>query len=211
MAELKRFTTPRFRASFPHVFQPNAMDEGTKPRYSISAVWTPADFTDQEKALWARLMKGIDEACKEKFKKSLAQMKEMAAGGANVKVVPRNGAAKVDLEGYGEGTVFANLTSLMRPGIVLSTRGDDGKLIAVNEENMNTDEIYPGCYMRATVTIYAYDNKSKGVSLGLMNLQKVADGDRLDSRSDAASDFEESTEEEDLLNGDGSDDDEIPF
>ncbi len=71
----------------------------------------------------------------------------------------------------------------MRPGVVDRDRN------VISHEEGNTELIYPGCYCRAKVNAYSYVKKGKGVALGLMSLQFVADGERLDSRSNAAEDF----------------------
>lgn len=186
MAEIKRYQTPVFRLSFPQLFEPKAFGEG-EPKYGCSAVWTPGDFTDKEKKLWSAIRKAMDEECKSRFKGK--GIKDMPA---NFKDGVRDGAEKADLEGYGDGTKFASLTTKMRPGVI--DRAKD----KIGPEEGNDEEIYPGCYCRATVTVYSYDNKSKGVSLGLMNIQKVRDGERLDSRTDAAEDFDDDLPEEDL-------------
>ena len=55
---------------------------------------------------------------------------------------------------------------------------------------MDPNEVYSGCYMRATLTAYAYDKGGgKGVSFGLQNLMKVKDGEPLSSRATAENDF----------------------
>ncbi|MEE8608952.1 MAG: ssDNA-binding protein [Nitrospiraceae bacterium] len=178
MAEVKRYVTPVFRASFPEVFEPKSYDGG-KPKFSVAAVWTPAKFSDRDKKLWKIMKAALDEVSVDRFKKKVKDLP------ANFKTVPRDGSEKADMEGYGEGTKFANLTTMMRPGVV------DLSKTKIGPEEGNADEIYPGCYMRATVTVYSYDNKGKGVAFGLMNLQKVKDGEHLDSRTDAAEDFDE--------------------
>ena len=178
MAEVKRYLTPAFRLSFPALFQAESYDGGP-PRYGLSAVWTPGKFNEKDKKLWAALRAALDAESKSRFKKAWKDLP------ANVKRGLRDGAERADMEGYGAGTVFASLTTKMRPGVVDQSRNK------IAPEEGNDDEIYPGCYCRATVTVYSYDNKGKGVALGLMNVQKVADGDRLDSRTDAAGDFEE--------------------
>ena len=68
------------------------------------------------------------------------------------------------------------------------------------------------------MTVYSYDNKNKGVSLGLNSLRKVKDDARIDMRKNAAQDFEDDEVDEDWLDGDqeeggpgGDEDDEIPF
>ena len=180
MTDVKKTVTPVFRLSFPALFDAKSMDDG-KPKFGCSAVWTPGKFSDQDKKRWRAMKALLDDASREKFKKPWKELP------ANFKKGLRDGAEKAELEGYGEGTRFANLTSLMRPGVV------DRDRQPIGPEHGNADEIYPGCYCRATVTAYAYDKKGKGVALGLQNIQKVADGDRLDSRTDAAEDFENET------------------
>ncbi len=178
MAEVKRYLTPVFRLSFPALFEAESYDGGP-PKYGCSAVWNPSKFSDKDKKLWKAIKAAMDQASMERFKKKIADLP------ANFKVGLRDGAEKADLEGYGEGTQFANLTTKMRPGVI------DKSKAKIGPEEGNAEEIYPGCYCRATVTVYSYDNKGKGVALGLMNVQKVADGERLDSRTDAEDDFDE--------------------
>lgn len=213
MAEIVRYATPVFRLSFPDLYKSVSVDGG-EPKFGCSAVWTPGDFTEKEKLLWKKIRGAMNEECKSRFKKGIKDMP------SNFKDGVRDGADKSDLEGYGEGTKFASLTTKMRPGLVDVAKRtivtpDDIKMIERLEAEDKPyvidegDIIYPGCYARATVVVYSYDNKSKGVSLGLMNLQKVKDGERLDSRSDAAEDFDDDYLEDDddnLLDDDLDDD-----
>jgi len=183
MAEIKRYVTPVFRVSFPNVFEARSVDGGA-PKFGVSAIWTPSKFTDKEKVLWKAILGALNTEAQSRFKKKFKDLP------ANIKRGLRDGSEKPDMEGYGEGTKFASLTTKMRPGIVAR----DGKT-KISVEEGNADEIYAGCYCRATVTVYGYDNKGKGLALGLMNLQKVKDGPRLDSRTDASADFEDDLED----------------
>lgn len=179
MAEITRYVTPVFRGSFPSLFVATAMDEKAKKKFGITAVWTPAKFTVSDKKRWKAIMAALDAECMAKFRKHWKDLP------ANFKTGVRDGAEKADLEGFGDGTLFANLGTMMRPGVI------DAEKNRIGPEQGNEDDIYPGCYCRATVTVYSFDNVSKGVALGLMNVQKVADGERLDSRTDAEEDFED--------------------
>ena len=196
MAELKKVVTPVFRLSFPHLFVPQTFQQGSEPKFGLSAVWTQSKFSDADKKRWKAMVALLNEESVAKFK---VKVKDLPA---NVKRGVRDGDEKSDLEGYGEGTKFANITSKMRPGVV------DKSKQPIGPEHGNADEIYPGCYCRATVTAYSYDNKGKGVALGLQNVQKIADGDRLDSRTDAAEDFEDDIDEE-WLDDEAEDDDDL--
>lgn len=187
--------TPVFRVSFPSVFEASSMDNGP-PKFGVGAIWQPDRFTPREKGLWEAIMSGLDAEALRKFKVKWAALP------ANVKRGIRDGAEKADLEGYGPGTLFANLTSKMKPGLVGIEKGADGKPLPIGPEHGNADAFYPGCYARAKVTIYSYDNKGKGVGLGLNSLQKVANGARLDSRTSAADDFADSDPDSEWLDKD---------
>ncbi len=197
MAEVVRYVTPVFRGSFLNLFEPQAPMAGSKgaPKYGLTAVWIPSKFSDSDKKRWRAMMAALDEESKSKFKKPWKELP------ANIKRGVRDGAEKMDLEGFGEGTRFANITTKMRPGLVdadrrtiVATDAEREKLEADGKEvadDMGNEAAYPGAYYRATVTVYSYDNQGKGVALGLMNVQKIKDGGRLDSRTDAAEDFDD--------------------
>jgi hypothetical protein len=186
---VKKLVTPIFRVSFPAVFEAKSFDGGA-PKFSVSAIWDPSKFTAAEKQLWQAMLDLADEVSLERFKKKMSQLPP------NFKRALRDGAEKAELAGYGEGKQFANLSSKMRPGLI----GIDRQPI------LDAEDFYPGCYARATITAYSYDNKGKGVAFGLQNLMKVKDGERLDSRTDANEDFADTSDE----NLDRFDDD-IPY
>lgn len=55
---------------------------------------------------------------------------------------------------------------------------------------MSKEEFYSGCYGRASLRFYAYNqNGNKGIGCGLGNVQKLEDGQPLDGRTTAAEDF----------------------
>lgn len=193
MAEIKRYTTPVFRISFPEVITAKSFDGGPE-KFSCQAIWNPAKFSAKDKGLWKEMLKALDAESMTRFKKKVKDLP------ANYRTGLRDGSEKPDMEGYGEGKKFATLSTLMAPGVV------DRDKTPISVAEGNTDEIYPGAWFRATVNAFSYDNKGKGVAFGLMNLQKVKDGPRLDSRVDAASDFEDDIEDE-WLEDDEDDDD----
>lgn len=75
--------------------------------------------------------------------------------------------------------MFATASSKQRPGLV-----DRNKQPILTEE-----EFYPGCWARATVTAYSYDNVGKGVAFGLHNIQKLGDDENFTGRVAAEEDF----------------------
>lgn len=192
MAEEKKIIkviTPVFRGSFLNVFQPRAMEneDGTKnkEKFGLTAIWEPSKFTDKDKERWKAMAEVINLACIAKFKKPYADFRELS----NFKKAVRKGEEKMGMEGFGPGTLFASLTTQVMPGIV----DVDGKTV-ISVANGNSHLVYPGAFFRATVNAYGYDNKGKGVALGLMNLQRIGDGPRLDNRTSAAEDFSEDSD-----------------
>lgn len=195
----KNLTTPVFRGSFLNVFKArkNENDPKSTPKFGLAAIWTPSEFTSHEKELWKAIIKELDRVSMEAFGKPWKKLPSDV-----YKKGIRNGASKDGLAGYGEGTRFASLTSNAKPGVVDKNKNE------ISEEAGNADEIYPGCYMRATVRAYAYDkNGGKGVALGLQNLQKIKDGPRLDNRKAAKDDFDEDVDSKWLDDDDDFDSD----
>lgn len=185
MSDIKRrLITPIFRVSFPSIFEPSSYGD-SEPKYSLSAVWTPSEFSKQDKQRWQAMTDLLNDASLSGFKKPYKSLP------SNIKKGLRDGEEKSDLAGYGPGTVFATLSSKMRPGVVKADK--DRSPISIDEGN--TDEIYAGCYCRASVGVYSYNQKGKGIGLGLYNLMKVKDGERLDTRTDPEADFEDVDDE----------------
>lgn len=197
MAELKRYLTPVFRGAFTKtVFTPEAFEDGGgDPKYGITAIWDESKFSPADKKRWAIIAEALDDEAMARFKKKVDKLP------ANFKTGIRDSSEKEGKEGFDPGTVFASLTTKMRPGVVDKERLNIAKSDAEKEaweakgkdvsEEVGQDAVYSGAYYRATVVTYSYDNKGKGVALGLMNLQKVADGERIDGRTDASADFDD--------------------
>lgn len=169
---IKKIWSPVGVVSFPKVFEPDSY-QGSEPKYSLTLIFDPSKFNATDKKLWAAMEALADEKSMEKFKKKISQLP------ANFKKPFRDGEEKADLQGYGEGKIFCSFSSKMKPGLV------DLNLNPLESQ----DQFYPGCLARVTMTAYAYDNVGKGVAFGLQNIQFIADGTRLDSRTDADKDF----------------------
>lgn len=162
--------TGKVRFSYAHVFEPNAINEGDDKKYSVSI-----------------LIPKTDKVTLGKIEKAVEAAKQEGKGKWNGKIPPvlklplRDGdAERPDDEAY-EGCMFLNANSVNKPGIV----GPD------REEIMSNEEFYSGCFGRASINFYAYNQSgNKGIACGLNNLQKLEDGDRLSGGgSTAAEDF----------------------
>ena len=101
---------------------------------------------------------------------------------ANLKQPLRDGdAERADEAPEYEGMYFLNCNSTQKPGIV------DKDL----NEILDPDEVYSGCWGRASINFFPFNtNGNKGVGVGLNNIQKLKDDDRLGAaRASAESDF----------------------
>lgn len=175
--------TPKFRVSFPYVFRPSKpMQAGAEPKYSITMLFPKgADLS--------ALKKAAVEACEEKW-------------GADKTKWPKNlrnpfrDQGEKEFEGYEAGATFITATSKQKPGLV------DANVQDIIEEK----DFYPGCFARASVRAFAYDQAgNRGVAFGLQNVQKLADGDPLGGRSRPSDDFEPVAGEGGAVTGDNAD------
>jgi hypothetical protein len=173
-AKRVRLQTPVFRVSFPNLFTPRTYGDN-EPKYSVSAI-VDKKLTGRDRELMVALKKAVEKCAIDKFGEAAFQkMRKLG----QFKWPFRDGEEK-DLDGYGPGKIFFTLSSKMAPGV-----------IGRNKEPLKEEDVYAGCYARATVSPYEFDNKSKGVALGLNNLQKVGEGEAFSQRIAAEEDFDE--------------------
>ncbi len=172
MADIARvkLLTPKARLSYPALIRAKSMEEGQEPKFSCALIFdAEAQATPEFKALKA----AAAAAAKAKWGDKVP---------SNVRNPFRDGAEK-DSEGYGPGTVFMNVSTKQKPGVVQNTPAGMQPIIDEND-------IYAGMYVMVSVSPYAYDQKgNKGVAFGLNNVLKVADGEPLGGRTSAANDF----------------------
>jgi hypothetical protein len=173
--------------SYPNLAKPRAGQDGGEPKYSASFVLVPGPSFEANKTA---INTAIAEVVEEGFGKS---GKLQRAGGS------LHDPLRTDAEdkGYPEGSLFINARTGKQPGFVFSHAGPvvgaDGKAKpAVIPQDKIEDVLYAGAIVNAVVQFYAFDKegKKKGVGVGLGNIQKVADGPRLDGRKSATDDFE---------------------
>lgn len=167
--------TPKGRLSFPTLFEPRAMPGGGEPKYGCTIIFdTDADLKPLKAAALA--------AAKEKW----GDKAEDLIRTKKVKWPFLDGGNELR-QGFGEGTTFIRPNAKSKPGVVDRYAGPDGKPRPITDPA----DIYPGCYVRASVRAFAYDTSgNKGISFGLQNLQKLDEGERLDGRMRAEDEFE---------------------
>jgi len=161
--------TPEFRVSYPFIFRPGApIDPGQEPKYSVAMLFAP-------KADLSVLKAAVKAATVEKWGADQARWPK------NLRSPFRDQGEKDDKQGYVRGAIFVVATSKQRPGLV------DSNVQDIVEER----QFYAGCYARATVRPFAYDQAgNRGVAFGLQNIQKLREGEPLGGRSSPQADFE---------------------
>lgn len=173
-----RLLTPKFRVSFPQVFEKSSYNNGTL-RYSLTGLFYPKAFTEKENAKWKAIKEKLAEVCKEFFKKDIKTMKE----DRSFKIPFHKGSEKT-YQGYGDPDMvfFSMANSKRRPAIVNAKTGEH---ITAD----NAEEFYAGCWARASVNPYAFDNIGKGLAIGLGNIEKLKDDDSFEGFTSAEEDF----------------------
>lgn len=161
------------RWSYAHVWEPYGIN-GAEPKYSVSLLIPKSD---------TKTVQAIKNAIATAYTDGVDKLKgsgKTAPAIEAIKTPLRDG----DVERPGDeayaGMYFVNANSKDKPGIVDSS---------VNPI-LNQEEVYSGCYGRASISFYAYNaNGNRGIACGLGNLQKIKDGARLGGKSLATEDF----------------------
>ena len=174
---------PKTRWSYVNVWEPKSIN-GSQPKYSVSFIISKSDKKTIEK---------VKVAIQTAYEEGQSKLK------GNGKVVPPLDKLKMPLRDGDEerpddeayaGCYFINANSNEQPGLV----------DANHEYIVDRNEIYSGCYGRASVNFYAFNsNGNKGIACGLNHLQKIADGPSLGGRSRAEDDFADDEDEDDFL------------
>ncbi len=168
-ATATKVITGKVRFSYLHVYEPYAMEEGQEKKYSVSLLIPKSD-----KETIAKINKAIEAA------KELAKTKFGGKLPAKFKLPVNDGDVDRPEDPTYAGCYFINANAKTKPGLV------DKDLNPI----MDQEELYSGCYGRASVTFYPFDTSgNRGIACGLNNLQKLKDGEPLGGRIAAEVDF----------------------
>lgn len=173
-----KVVTGKVRFSYLNVFHPKAMGDSSDEKYSVSLIIPKTDTETIAK-------------CEAAIKAAMEMGKAKWGGKVpkNLKLPLRDGDEERDDEAYA-GCMFINASSKGKPGLI-----DRYKKEITDEE-----ELYSGCYGRASINFYPFDaSGNRGVAAGLNNLLKLEDGEPLGGRQSAENDFADYLEEEDDL------------
>jgi hypothetical protein len=101
----------------------------------------------------------------------------------------KDGASKGYDKFAGEGCIFFNARSQRKPQCVYRHAAAGSTKPERIPDDKISEELYPGVKARLMIRAYTFENKSKGVTWSLMNVQKMGDGERLDNHVDAQDAF----------------------
>ena len=175
-----KVVTGKVRFSYVNIFKSRAFTADQDAKFSICLL-----IPKEDKATLKKIKAAIDEAIQEGISSKWNGKKP-----ANVKLPLRDGdEERADEAPEYEGMMFLNANSTQKPGIV------DKDL----NEILDPDEVYSGCWGRASINFYPFSvNGNKGIGVGLNNVQKLKDGEHLGTaRASAESDFGDGFEDDD--------------
>lgn len=168
------------RLSFPALFTPKPSDQGS-PKYGAAFLFAPD--SDARK----KIDEAIEATGKEKWGPKWPTIKKSLVAGQ--KLCLKDGDTKAQYAGY-EGNFFINTSNVAAPRVV-----DRDVSIVLTERD---GKPYGGCYVNASVDIWAQDNKyGQRINATLVAVQFVKDGDSFGGGARATGDEFESLSTED--------------
>lgn len=180
-----KVVTGKVRFSYAHVFEPQSI-EGSEPKYSVTLLIPKADKITCDK---------IRAAMKE-----AADNYRNRNGANSLPPKPTNtlhdgDGVRPNGEAFGpecKGCYVITVSSKTKPVIC----------DAFKNEITDPNEFYSGCYGRASVNFYGYNSHGKkGISAGLLAVQKLHDGDPFGTVG-SADDFDDEYEDIEEIDGD---------
>ena len=165
-----KIVTGLVRLSYVQIFSKKSFTEGTDAKYSL-CVLVPKKDTKTLKKIQAAMKSAAEEGISTKFNGKKP---------SNLHMPLRDGdEERADEAPEYKGMYFFNCKSNRKPGIVDKDCN----------EIMDPDEVYSGCWGRVSVNFYPYSvNGNKGVAVGLNNVQKLKDDQRLGGAAASAED-----------------------
>lgn len=161
------------RISFPHFFEPAETDNGD--RYQANFLFPP---NWKKQPDYKKFMDALYDVTEDEFGPE-ADWPSSKQNRWPDEVVRK--AEEKDYAGYKPGWFFIKAASRDPIGIVDANR----------EEVTNPREVYGGRWARISVTVKAYDNKSKGVGVYLNSVQVLDHDEQFGGRGPAKNDFED--------------------
>lgn len=168
------------RLSFPHLFEAQAADENSKPRYNCSLL-----LGGEKDPNVVEVKKAIDKVAKAMWPKGVPKKTSYCLRDQEDK-------AEKEIAGYEAGKFYISAARAVAQGRPLVVDRDKSPITA--EDN----KIYGGCYVNAKISIYAQTGKyGDKVNASLEVIQFVRDGDAFGGGKTSADDMPDVDENED--------------
>lgn len=173
--------TGKVRFSFCHIFEPQEPQGGGDPKYSVTLLIPKGD-----KATLDKMMAAIAEARENFCKRNGMNALPLKP----VHTLKDGDGTRDNGDPFGpecKGCWVITVSSKIKPVIVDAFR------------NPITDpaEVYSGCYGRAAINFFGYNTSGKkGISAGLLSIQKLSDGEPFGTVG-SADDFNDGFEDHD--------------
>lgn len=183
MAEAKKQKTqltPKARLSYPHLFKPAKIPGAEVEKFQATLLF---DGAAQKTKQYKAMEQMVEDAIEAKWGSDRPRKLKLP-------FLTIDDLDKVP-DGYTEDHTFTRLNSTSRPSVV------DQNVNPITDPN----DIYAGCYVRASITCYAWEHKTggKGVSFGLNNVQFMEKGDKFGGGTKAEDDFDAVEDDDDLM------------
>ena len=145
-------------------------------RFSFVSLASPSNFSEKYEVTLL-----FDEDCdlgvlKKAAAAQILKAKEKYGGSVKLKSPFRDAGEKEHLDGYEAGMTFVSFRTKNAPVVI------DGRRNEIIPSD--PDGLYSGCYGRVTFSCFHYDQSgNKGISFGLIAVQKARDGERFGFKS----------------------------
>ena len=157
-----KVVTGKVRFSFCHIFEPSEPQGGGEPKYSVTLLIPKSDTATLSKIQQA-MAEARDSFCKRNGANALPAKP--------VHTLHDGDGQRASGDDFGpecRGCYVITVSSKAKPVIVDAFRN----------EVTDPAEVYSGCYGRASINFYGYSkNGKKGISAGLLSIQKLHDGE----------------------------------
>lgn len=173
--------TNKVRFSYCNIFRSRAFQQGAEEKYSLTILIPKSD-----KEGVAKIKKGIEDAIAEGVSSKWGGKKP----GKLWNPLRDGDEERADEAPEYKGMYFLAAKSNDKPGIIDRDRN----------EVLDPNEVYSGCWGRVSINFFPFDsNGNRGVGVGLNNVQKLAEGERLGgSRASAEDDFSDDFEDDEF-------------
>lgn len=162
-----KIVTPIFRLSYPHIFEAHHNILGKRDQYDLVMI-----FDKKDKPSLKPMYDLMAEVAKFRFNTNTKGLKNPFKDGDTATSL--SGELIKEKNPMYAGMLILSSWTKNKPGVVNNK----------NEIILDHDEIYGGCYCKAQLNCYAYETGgNRGVSFGLLHIQKIKDGDPFGSRT----------------------------